>query len=157
MSRYSEEDRLTIACVRWFTLQYRDKFIMHIANERKTKRTQLKNGEWVSLEGVKLKKMGVRKGVSDLFIPEPSDIYNGLWIELKRDKTTSGSAKNYPDPDQREFLSLMHDRDYAVVVAWNLEEFIAYVNAYFKNQLIECDYLITNNHINYEYSNRPEI
>ncbi len=49
---------------------------IHIANERKTS----------AYYGSILKKMGVKKGVSDLFWPKPQKIFHGLWIEVKTDE-----------------------------------------------------------------------
>lgn len=141
---WTAEDRLTMACVRWFTLQHSGRFIMHIANERNTKRKVA--GKWITTnEGAKLKKMGVRKGVADLFIAEPVSQYAGLWIELKVQKPDG--SKTYPSPEQRSFLSEMNDRGYAVAVAWGADQFIKYVNDYFSGVTIECEYLVTNNHI----------
>lgn len=37
-------------------------------------------------EAKKLKKMGVKAGVSDLLLAYPNDYYHGLWIELKSPK-----------------------------------------------------------------------
>lgn len=141
------EDNLTKACVQWYDLQYPDGFIMHIANERNTKR-KLPNGKWVTTgEGGKLKEMGVRPGVADLFIPVPCGEYPGLWIELKIDMSRFGKQKKYPTPDQRKFLCKMHKNGYAVAVAWDLDEFRQYVQDYKAGDLVECAYLIDNNHI----------
>lgn len=43
----------------------------------------------------KLKKMGAKKGVPDIFLPVAANGYNGLWIELKRrrDGRISGNQK----------------------------------------------------------------
>ena len=36
--------------------------------------------------GAKLKRMGVKAGVPDLFLPVPRGGFHGLWIEMKRRK-----------------------------------------------------------------------
>lgn len=120
---------------------------MHIANERNTKR-KLPNGKWVTTgEGGKLKEMGVRKGVADLFIPVPRGGYHGPWIELKVDMSRFGGSKSYPGKAQKQFLKRMSQMGYAVAVAWSLDEFMQYVNDYKSGKPIECAYLIENNHI----------
>jgi hypothetical protein len=52
--------------------------LFHIPNERSDK-----------VQASILKKMGVKKGVPDLFLPVPSGKYHGLWIEMK---TENGRA-----------------------------------------------------------------
>lgn len=49
------------------------KLMFHIPNERHCDPQQGKN----------LKRMGVRSGVPDLFLPVPRGRYHGLWIEMK--------------------------------------------------------------------------
>lgn len=148
---YSAEDSLTIACVRWFRLQYPREVIYHVPNERNTKR-RIAGDRWVTTgEGAKLKRMGVKKGVSDLVIPAPSNYYNGFYVEIKTETWKSGKkVKSYPTKEQREFLRAMHDYEYAVAVVWNFEEFQSYVSRYMNNRFVLCDYLINNNHIDSE-------
>lgn len=145
---YTAEDYLTIACVRWFRLQYPREVIYHVPNERNTKR-KIAGDRWVTTgEGAKLKKMGVKKGVSDLVIPAPSEIYHGFYVELKSETWKSGrKVKKYPTPQQREFLAAMHEYGYAVAVVWNVDEFMAYTSRYMDHAEVECEYLIQNNHI----------
>ena len=54
---------------RWPELE----LLFHIPNERKCDPRQ----------GKKLRLMGVRRGVPDLFLPVPRGKYPGLWIEMK--------------------------------------------------------------------------
>lgn len=145
---YSQEDSTTIACVRWFRLQYPNEVIYHVPNERNTKR-KVAGDRWVTTgEGAKLKKMGVKKGVSDLVIPAPSFLYHGFYIELKTEKWKNGKLeKKYPTKSQREFLAAMHEYGYAVAVCWSVDEFMGYVRDYMSHKPVECDYLINNNHI----------
>jgi hypothetical protein len=44
-------------------------------------------------EGWNLKLMGLRAGVSDLFIYYPTKTYHGLWIEVKRNKKYTPSER----------------------------------------------------------------
>ena len=71
-------------------------FVMHIANERKTR-------PW---EGAMLKRLGVMPGASDLFVAVPIlGKFGGFWIELK-------APGNKPTLDQEEFLDRMAKRGY---------------------------------------------
>lgn len=49
--------------------------LFHVPNERSDK-----------VQAAILKKMGVRRGVPDLFLPVPSGQYHGLFIEMKTEK-----------------------------------------------------------------------
>ena len=57
-----------------------------------------------------LKKMGLLKGVSDIFSPLPRDKYHGLFIELKS-KGKNG-AWNKPTPSQIKFMKSVTDNGY---------------------------------------------
>ena len=70
-------------------------YAFHIPNERKTSKQH----------GYKLKKMGVKPGVSDVFIAIGCPQYHGLFIELK-------AGKNKPTPQQEEFLLNMMSQNY---------------------------------------------
>lgn len=50
-------------------------------------------GKRTPLQGHNLKLMGLRPGVSDLFIYYPTKTYPGLWLEIKRNKTYTKSEK----------------------------------------------------------------
>lgn len=60
------------------------KYLFHIPNERHCDPRQGKN----------LKRMGVRSGVPDLFLPVPRMPYHGLWIEMK---TETGHTSDTQD------------------------------------------------------------
>jgi hypothetical protein len=110
------ESRLQIACVRWFDLQYPDKFLMAIPN----------GGKRSVLEAAFMKKEGVRAGVSDLFLAEPSGRYHGLWIEMKTE--TGRTTKK-----QEQFIKLMIERGYMARVANSFDSFVSIVNNYLKH------------------------
>lgn len=61
--------------------------MIHIPNE----------GKRSQVAGARLKPVGLRKGVPDLFLPVPKGKYHGLWIEMKRQKgsKTSKEQKNW--------------------------------------------------------------
>ena len=82
--------------------------IIHIANERKC--------SWK--QGQLLKRMGVRKGVSDFFIPIPAGQYHGLWIELKRANAAYSTVTNA----QIDWVNKMTDQGYWAQVAFGWEQ-----------------------------------
>lgn len=60
-----------------------------------------------SREAVKLKRVGVKKGVSDICLPYPHGRYHGLYIEMKY-------GRNATTQEQAEFLCDMRVRDTAL-------------------------------------------
>lgn len=77
-------------------------FAFHIANERKA----------TAHYGKKLKRLGVKSGVSDIFIAIPRATYSGLFLEMK--SSTGKLTRN-----QNLFLSNMAKSGYAVIVAYS--------------------------------------
>ena len=71
------ESALQIQCIKWFDMQYPkySNFLYHIRNGGSMKSAR---------EGMKFKRMGVRKGVPDLFLSIPTAEYHGFYIELKK-------------------------------------------------------------------------
>lgn len=67
-------------------------------------------------EGAHLKKLGVRAGVPDLFLPVPRGAYHGLFIEMKREKGGRTSK------DQEMWLLALGSKGYATYVANGFEE-----------------------------------
>lgn len=74
------------------------------------------------------KRLGVRKGVSDFFIPLPVKSYHGLWIELKR---ISGSKVS---KEQKDWLELMQSLDYKAEIAYGAGHAIDIVKRYMDSQ-----------------------
>ena len=76
------------------------------------------------LEAVKLKRLGVRPGVPDLFLPVPRHGLSGLWIEMKREalrpKTPKG--RGGVSDEQGWWLKELWKRGYQASVAWGFEE-----------------------------------
>lgn len=76
-------------------------------------------------EAGRMKQAGVKPGVSDLFLPYPTDTYHGLWIEMK-------FGKNKPTKEQKKWLEAMEEYGYAYAVCWGWEEawgvIVAYIN-----------------------------
>tara|TARA_R100000951_G_scaffold96657_1_gene85994 strand:+ start:101 stop:520 length:420 start_codon:yes stop_codon:yes gene_type:complete len=69
-----KEDILQRQVIEYLELKYKVTPICMGTESRKT-----------PFEQFKFKWMGGRKGVSDLFIPKPSGMFSGLFIELKRE------------------------------------------------------------------------
>jgi hypothetical protein len=70
------------------------------------------NGEARSeITGAKLKRMGAKAGVPDLFLPVPRGGYAGLWIEMKY-------GKNKPTREQTWWLEQLRAQGYRVAVCW---------------------------------------
>lgn len=88
----------------------------HIANERKCSFAY----------GNLLKRMGVTKGISDIFMPRsnPNKTFKGLFIELK-------AGKNKPTPSQIEFINNIISEGYAGHVAYGADEAIAIIKAFY--------------------------
>lgn len=96
-----------INVVNWFNYQFPDlqDDFHHFANERRCSIQQ----------GRLLKRMGVKRGVSDFFLAIPLNNKSGLWLELK-------VGKNKPTKEQVEFLERKLARGYEAIVAWGFDE-----------------------------------
>lgn len=67
-------------------------------------------------EAGKLRAMGVKAGVSDLFLPVSRGGFHGLWIEMKR--VSGGRASK----EQREWLGDMIRQGYAAQICHGWKE-----------------------------------
>jgi hypothetical protein len=113
-----EQEQITV--IAWIVRQHpwlKD-YTMHIANERKTS----------PRAGLKLKKMGVLKGASDIFIALPTQKYHGLWIEMK---TMKGKASPY----QLAFIDRMNKAGYYAAVCNGADAAMNLIKAYIGNKL----------------------
>ena len=72
-----------------------------------------------------LKRMGMRSGVSDLFIPRKQGIYSGLWLELK-------VGKNKPTPAQANFLAQMTKEGYMAVCVCGADAAIEFIKTFYE-------------------------
>ena len=75
------------------------------------------------LEAIRLKKQGVKAGVSDIFLPLPRGKYHGLFIELK-------VGRNKPTHKQLEFLYEMEKQGYKCKVCYGSDEAINAIKKY---------------------------
>lgn len=107
-------------------------YLLHIPNEQIifSKRLSLPFGQkmcWIK----KLKKMGLRKGASDLFIAWPQGKYYGLFLEIKNGSNCSiKSRKSLVKKEQINFLKCMMTKKYACDVVFNIEEGVITLNHY---------------------------
>lgn len=67
------------------------------------------------IEAVNLKRQGVKKGVSDLFLPLSRGKYHGLFIEMK-------VGRNKPSVEQKDFLEYVNKSGYLGVVCYGFDE-----------------------------------
>lgn len=90
----------------WHTGEYPAlKWLHHIPN----------GGSRNQLEAKKLKEMGVKPGVADLFLPCPKGCYHGMYIEMK-------FGNNRHTDRQKEFLADMAETGYFVVTCYSYED-----------------------------------
>ena len=67
-------------------------------------------------EGAHFKKLGVKAGVPDLFLPVARNGYHGLFIEMKRTKGGRTSE------EQREWIAELNKAGYSAVVCKGWQE-----------------------------------
>ena len=61
-----------------------------------------------------MKLLGLRPGVSDLFIYHPTSTFHGLWLEIKRAKIYSRSERNTDSwIAQEKFIEVVKSAGYA--------------------------------------------
>lgn len=83
-------------------------------------------------EGAKLKSMGVKAGVSDLFLPVMVLGCGGLWIEMKTDGGVVSEA-------QDEWIGAMSVGGYKAVVCYGWEEAVEAIKSYLGGKWPEVD------------------
>lgn len=94
-------DCLHIACV-------------HIPNESKRS----------AAYGAKMKRMGLRKGFPDLFIPMARQGFHGLFIELKVDKSSR------VQPEQKTWIVYLNEHGYKATICCGADEAIEEIKKY---------------------------
>lgn len=97
----------------WVRFNNLQEIVLHIANERSCS----------PQHGAILKRMGVMKGVSDLFITRACNGFHGAWIELK-------STKGKLSPEQIKFLENMNREKYFACVRFGSQEAIETIKEY---------------------------
>lgn len=89
------------------------KWLHHIPN----------GGSRDSGEAIKLKQMGVKRGISDLHLPFPCGKYHGLYIEMKY-------GKNRTTKEQAEFLQDMKAAGHCVAVCHDAQAAVKLIESY---------------------------
>lgn len=88
--------------------------IFHITNEgKRSKRT-----------GAELKRMGLKRGIPDICLPVPNKEYNGLWIELKADRSKRLTK------EQKEWLEKLNRYGYKALRCNGADEAIQVIKDY---------------------------
>lgn len=82
-------------------------------------------------EAARFQRLGVKKGVADIFLPHPVGGYHGLWIELKRRK--GGRLTEA----QIDFLGDMRAEGYAAGVARGSDEAVSMIRAYLEGRWVQ--------------------
>ena len=115
----TNEDRLQAACVTWFRLQYPQHVIFAIPN----------GGNRNAVTGAMLKRTGVLAGVADLCVLHGNKHHNGLYVELKVGRNTQTAT-------QIEFQWACWRENYACIVCYTLDQFMAKIGAYMADEII---------------------
>ena len=81
----------------------------------------------------KMKAEGVKKGVPDICLPCARGKYIGLYIEMKA--VYDSGKKNYPDPEQREWLKALAEQGHYTTICYSAEEAWTVITAYLEGRL----------------------
>ena len=73
----------------------------------------------------RLKAEGVKSGVSDIFLPVPTNEYHGLFLELK-------VGKNKPTEEQYDFMTAMNAVGYCAAWCIGWEAAVSIIEEYLK-------------------------
>lgn len=119
MAEPKEEDE-QIALFRWAAYNVGKwpelKLLIHIPN----------GGKRSKAEAARFKAMGVKAGVSDIFLPVARGGNHGLWVELKRLKSGRLSA------DQAEWIQEMTRHGYAATVCRGWQQAAKVISDYLR-------------------------
>lgn len=84
-------------------------------------------------EAGKLKAMGVKAGVPDIFLPVPRGPYHGLFVELKR-PADRGKSVGIVSEAQMEWLRRLQDQGYYVAVCYGWKDAYEKMLWYLQNE-----------------------
>lgn len=79
-------------------------------------------GKRGKLEAFRLKKQGVKAGVSDLHLPFPIHGKPGLWVEMKKPKVKGQKSQPKVSPEQKDWLAKMDDLGHVTAVCYGWTE-----------------------------------
>jgi len=79
-----------------------------------------------AFEGYRLKRQGVRAGVSDLLLPVARGGYFGLWIEFKAAPPNDAVVS----PSQKEWVELMAEQGYQAAICLGVDEAMKVLSGY---------------------------
>lgn len=115
-----------INTVNWFKHHFPEleEDFHHFANERAIE----KRGGAEYYHGKLLKRMGVKRGVSDFFLALPQNGKAGLWVELK-------VGNNKPTKEQQAFLERKKARGYECACVWGTAAAQETIRSYLKDYI----------------------
>ena len=83
------------------------------------------------MEAARLKAMGVKRGVSDIFLPVKRGEFSGLYIELKR-PPSAGKREGKATNEQTDFMAFVKSQGFGAIkcIGWESarDTIIAYMN-----------------------------
>ena len=79
-------------------------------------------------EAARFKAMGVKRGVSDVFLPVAKGGYHGLYIELK-------AKDGRPEKEQKDWIAAVREQGYYAAVCYGGFEAANLVEAYMKGEV----------------------
>lgn len=116
------EEMLQIQVIDWAyynTWKYPQLELMfHVANEGKRSKVQ----------GVKLKRMGLKRGVPDLILPCGNGKYSGLYIELK-------TEKGRPTTEQKAWIKKLLKAGNYAKICYGFEDATSTIQSYVEGKL----------------------
>ncbi len=81
------------------------------------------NGEFRNMAtAVRLKAMGVKRGVLDLMLPVPRGPYHGLWVEMKRPKNNGKREGQLSNEQKDVWIPFLIKQGYAIAVCKTWQE-----------------------------------
>lgn len=80
-----------------------------------------------AIQGQRLRRQGVKEGVSDILLPVPRGVYHGLWIEMKAQKPHDAAVTD----DQWWWIGQMNSLGYEAEVAYGSEHAWSFIEAYY--------------------------
>lgn len=78
-------------------------------------------------EAVRFRAMGVKSGVSDIFLPAPRGEYHGLYIELK-------ALDGRPSKEQERFVDSVRRQGYCACFCYGADAAINTIEGYLNNR-----------------------